>query len=229
MLKTIVYVDGYNFYYGCLKGTPYKWLDIVRLFQEHVLPSSAFGVPSELVRLNYFTADILERAARSPDSVSSQMKYLRALGLTYPELVEIHKGFYTLLPMKAHVMDPVEDKKRLRDSAEVLVWKMEEKQSDVRLALEVFQDAMTGAADQIVICSNDTDIAPALEKVRAHRPDIKIGLVVPTSDSVRRPNKDMADLADWVRTHIRDEELAASQYPNFIPAKRKGVKKPDSW
>ncbi|MDP2226859.1 MAG: NYN domain-containing protein [Moraxellaceae bacterium] len=228
-MKTIVYVDGYNFYYGCLKGTPHKWLDIVHLFQKHILPSSSFGVSSELVKLNYFTADILERAARSPDSVSSQMKYLRALGLTYPTRVQIHKGFYTLLPMKAHVMDSGDEKKRLRDSPEVLVWKMEEKQSDVRLALEVFQDAMTGVADQIVICSNDTDIAPALEKLRAHRPHIKIGLVVPTRDAVRRPNKDMAHLADWVRTHIRNEELADSQYPNFIPAKRKGVTKPASW
>lgn len=228
-MKTIVYVDGYNFYYGCLKGTPYKWLDIVRLFKEHILPSSSFGVDSDLTRLNYFTADILERAARSPDSVSSQMRYLRALNLTYPDFVEVHKGFYTLLPMKAHVIDPDHEKLRLRDSPEILVWKMEEKQSDVRLALEVFQDAMTGAADQIVICSNDTDIAPAIEKVRAHRPDIKIGLVIPTRDSVRRPNKGMADLADWVRTHIRDEELAACQYPKFIPAKRKGVTKPESW
>lgn len=228
-MKTIAYVDGYNFYYGCLKGTPYKWLDIARLLRDHVLPSSAFGVTSELVRINYFTADILERAARSPDSVSSQMKYLRALSLTYPELIGIHKGFYTLLPMKAHVMNPHDEKKRLRDSEEVLVWKLEEKQSDVRLALEIFQDAMTDATEQIVICSNDTDIAPALEKVRIHRPNIKIGLIIPTTDSVRRPNRGMADLADWVRTHIQSEELAACQYPDFIPAKRKGVRKPDTW
>lgn len=81
-MNTIVYVDGYNFYYGCLKGTPYKWLDIVRLFTEHILPSSAFGVTSRPLKLNYFTADILERAAKSPDSVPCQMRYLRALSLT---------------------------------------------------------------------------------------------------------------------------------------------------
>ena len=228
-MKTIVYVDGYNFYYGCLKGTPYKWLDIVRLFKDHVLPSSAFGVASDLIKINYFTADILERAARSPDSVSSQMRYLRALGLSYPDHVEVHKGFYTLIPMKAHLMDPANEKRRLREGEEVLVWKLEEKQSDVRLALEILQDALTGAVDQIVVCSNDTDIAPALEKVRDHCPNIKIGLVIPTNDSVRRPNKDMAVLADWVRSHITEAELAACQFPPFIPAKRKGVKKPESW
>ena len=29
--RTNVYFDGYNFYYGAVKGTPYKWLDPVQL------------------------------------------------------------------------------------------------------------------------------------------------------------------------------------------------------
>jgi hypothetical protein len=32
MHKTIVYIDGYNLYYSRLAGGPYKWLDIVALF-----------------------------------------------------------------------------------------------------------------------------------------------------------------------------------------------------
>jgi 6-hydroxy-3-succinoylpyridine 3-monooxygenase len=27
-LRTRVYVDGYNLYYGCVRKTAYKWLDI---------------------------------------------------------------------------------------------------------------------------------------------------------------------------------------------------------
>lgn len=27
-LRTRLYVDGYNLYYGCLKNTPHKWLDL---------------------------------------------------------------------------------------------------------------------------------------------------------------------------------------------------------
>src|SRR5437660_1029850 len=30
--RTIVYVDGFNFYYGAARGTPWKWLDPVVLF-----------------------------------------------------------------------------------------------------------------------------------------------------------------------------------------------------
>jgi hypothetical protein len=36
-IRTFVYVDGFNLYYGAVKGTPYKWLDIQRL-SELLLP-----------------------------------------------------------------------------------------------------------------------------------------------------------------------------------------------
>ena len=29
--STHVYIDGFNLYYGALKGTPYKWLDLEAL------------------------------------------------------------------------------------------------------------------------------------------------------------------------------------------------------
>jgi len=34
ILKAIVYVDGFNLFYGCLKGTPHKWLDLLSLFEK---------------------------------------------------------------------------------------------------------------------------------------------------------------------------------------------------
>lgn len=30
-MATIVYVDGFNLYYGALRGSPYKWLDLEAL------------------------------------------------------------------------------------------------------------------------------------------------------------------------------------------------------
>ncbi|MDC6179624.1 NYN domain-containing protein [Ralstonia solanacearum] len=76
-LRTRVYVDGYNFYYGCLKGTHHKWLDLYKLFQEHVLPSALIERDGQYVRsellteaVQFFTATIIERAAKAHDSVS---------------------------------------------------------------------------------------------------------------------------------------------------------------
>ena len=31
--RTAVYIDGYNLYYGRLRGTPFKWLDLIKLFE----------------------------------------------------------------------------------------------------------------------------------------------------------------------------------------------------
>lgn len=38
-LKTFVYVDGFNLYYGCLKGSAYKWLNIPELCDK-ILPNN---------------------------------------------------------------------------------------------------------------------------------------------------------------------------------------------
>jgi hypothetical protein len=35
--RVIVYLDGYNFYYSRLRGTAFKWLDVVALFRDQIL------------------------------------------------------------------------------------------------------------------------------------------------------------------------------------------------
>src|SRR5437870_4182308 len=32
--RTIIYIDGFNFYYGALKNTKFKWLDLQTLFHK---------------------------------------------------------------------------------------------------------------------------------------------------------------------------------------------------
>jgi 6-hydroxy-3-succinoylpyridine 3-monooxygenase len=95
------------------------------------------------------------------------------------------------------------------------------------LALQAYHDAITGEVDQVVIVTNDTDIAPALKMMRAHT-EVVIGLVVPTKAHVRIPNTDLADQAHWVRPYITEGELASSQLPRVI-AGRKPTVKPESW
>lgn len=59
------------------------------------------------------------------------------------------------------------------------VWMIEEKLTDVQLALTVYRDALRGGVDQVVVCSNDSDAEPALKLVRQDVPDVRIGLVLP--------------------------------------------------
>ena len=46
---TNVYIDGFNLYYGLLKGTSYKWLDLER-FCDQLLPRNT------VQKIYYFTA-----------------------------------------------------------------------------------------------------------------------------------------------------------------------------
>jgi hypothetical protein len=54
ILRTIVFIDGYNLYYGIVRRTPYKWLDIFKLFQERLLLPE-----TELLEVRYYTAPVL--------------------------------------------------------------------------------------------------------------------------------------------------------------------------
>jgi len=47
-MRTYIYIDGFNFYYGAVKDTPYKWLNFKKLF-EHLLDSK-----HEILSIKYF-------------------------------------------------------------------------------------------------------------------------------------------------------------------------------
>lgn len=235
-LRTRIYIDGYNFYYGCLRGTPHKWLDLLPLFVKHILPSALVKDGDGHIRqstllpspsIKFFTAKIIESVARAPDSVSSQARYHTALRKLHGGRIELIEGYYAVNKMKVKIVDAEDPDRAPRECQEIQAWKVEEKQSDVNLALQVYHDAITGQIDHAVIVTNDTDIAPALEMLRAHT-NVLIGVVVPTTDHTRPPNTDLVKLAHWTRRHINSNELAGCQLPRVIPGKRPTTK-PESW
>jgi len=77
--RTIVYIDGFNFYYGAVKDTPYKWLDF-EAFCRLLLPRD------NVVKIRYFTARISALLIRSESGLvgfaaRSSSRYVRALSL----------------------------------------------------------------------------------------------------------------------------------------------------
>jgi 6-hydroxy-3-succinoylpyridine 3-monooxygenase len=230
-LRTRVYIDGYNFYYGCLKRSHDKWLDPLSLFQ-NVLPTILYSMDGhpvsfalEPLAIKFFTAPILKNYARSDDSVSSQATYHNALNLQLGNRIEIVKGYYDSRAAKAHRVIP---RTQARDSERIEIWKLEEKQSDVSLALHAFSDAIRGEVDQVVIVTNDTDLAPAVQMIKRDT-QVSVGLVVPTRDKVRPANEDLARSSDWVRSHLTDVELESAQLPRAVVANGKAAHKPFSW
>lgn len=244
-LRTRIYIDGYNLYYGCLRNTPYKWLDVLELFEKHILPSILYRTeadadPSTFLldadcAVKYFTAKILERAARADDSVSSQAHYHNALEKHCGGRVSFTLGSYSIYKSNQRLVDIKDPSLRPRDCTKVEVWKFEEKQSDVNLALQIYDDALSGDIDQVVLVTNDTDLAPALHMLKKRCPHIVRGVVIPTRKSEfnnskeRQANASLTDLAHWVRAHISQEELAKSQLPDVVQGRRRASIKPKSW
>jgi hypothetical protein len=50
-MNAIVYIDGYNMYYGCLKNSQHKWLDLEKMC-DLLLPTH------QVTQIKYFTARI---------------------------------------------------------------------------------------------------------------------------------------------------------------------------
>ena len=196
--RTIVYVDGFNFYYGAVRGTPWKWLDPVALFQK------VLGQQNKLVKIKYFTARV-QPSPNDPNVNVRQDTYLRALRAHCPP-VELHYGHFLRhrIPME-HANPPPHS---------VEVWKNEEKGSDVNFALHVLNDAWQDAYDCAVIVSNDSDLAESLRLVKAQHRKL-IGLVTPGVPT-RKTSRQLSQYADFVKP-IRTWMLQSSQLPDPIP------------
>lgn len=229
LTRTTIYIDGYNLYYSRLKGTPYKWLDIAALFRDRILLPQDPG--AEVVAIKYFTAPVKASYARHGEaSVQAQTQYLRALRARDPGLIQIVNGFHVFEPTSLPSYQAGANPSKNNVSR---VWMIEEKQTDVNLALHAYRDAVRGECDQLVICSNDSDVEPALRMLREDVPAARLGLVMPLRDRTaadcKVPNKRLTALAHWVRHHIRDDELAQSQLPLNVQTRKKPASKPAHW
>lgn len=213
-MRTYVYVDGFNLYYGSLKGTPHKWLDLLALFKMLLRPEN------DIRRINYYTARVSGRPD-NPDAPTRQDFYLRALEAHTGELLRITEGHFIQKPVTMRLVKPLPFRKNMY----VKVLKSEEKGSDVNLSVHLLNDAWENKYDCAVVCSNDGDMSEAMRIVRRdrHRPII---LMVP-GDPKQRPAS--AQLRRWASKtiHIPPAAIAACQLPDPIPGT--SIHKPPSW
>lgn len=208
-MKTIVYVDGFNLYYGAVKGTPYKWLDVGRLC-ELMLPGHT------IERIKYFTARVSDR--RPGDGTQRrQQTYLRALA-TVPHL-EIHYGKFLSYPSRMPLVNP-----RPHGPTFAEVIRTEEKGSDVNLATHLLMDGAREQYEQAALITNDSD---QLEPIRVVREEFgkPVGILNPHSNT----SYALLNAATFYKM-IRRGALATSQLPNpVIASNGKEIRKPPEW
>ena len=152
-MKTNVYIDGFNLFYGCLKGTPHKWLDLAAFCP------ACFPLPrNQINRIRYFTAHVTARP-NDPLQPRRQQVYLRALR-TIPHLT-IHLGSYLEKPTRMPIYPPPATGPKT-----VQVMKSEEKGSDVNIATYLLVDAFDDEYEAAVVVTNDSDLAEPIRLVR---------------------------------------------------------------
>lgn len=208
-MKTIIYVDGFNLYYGAVRGTPYKWLDIHKLSQ-YLLPKN------KIVMIKYFTALVRARSG-DPDQPNRQQIYLRALR-TIPDLEIIYGHFLEHEIMMPLARPPAKGSKFVR------VIKTEEKGSDVNIAAHMVNDGHNHAYDLAVIISNDSDL---VEPVKIVRQELKlpVGILNPIP---AHPSFELRKNATFYKP-IRKGVLAASQFHPRLKDDVGEFYKPPKW
>jgi len=212
-MLTNVYIDAFNLYYGCLKRTQYRWLDVVAL-------GRALVPRHTLNRVRYFTALVsVIPGDGDGQQPQRQQAYLPALA-TLRE-VTIHHGHYLSGVRRMPLAHPT----AVARFAEGI--KMEEKGSDVNLATMLLVDAFRSDFEQAVVISNDSDLAMPVEIV-AKELKLPVGVVFPCSRPGRHPSVTLRSAATFTR-EIRDKTLAACQLPPTLSDAHGSITKPSRW
>jgi hypothetical protein len=207
-MDTIVYIDGFNLFYGSLRKTPYRWLNVVQLCRL-LLPSN------KIIKVKYFTARVSARPS-DPAQPTRQQAYLRALG-TLPE-IEVHFGHFLSHPVTMPLVQPSGSRRYAR------VMKTEEKGSDVNLASHLLMDGFRDAYRVAVVVSNDSDLCTPIRMVRRdlNRP---VGLLMP---GFVKPSITLTREATFTKP-IREGALRASQFPESLTDANGTITKPIEW
>ena len=204
--RSIVYVDGFNLYYGALRRGPYKWLDLDRYFR-------MLRNEDDLQAIKYFTAEV------SGKSSSHQNTYLRALS-TLP-LVEIVLGRFKEKEVRCQV-------RSCKFAGDRMFKRTEEKRTDVSIALHLLDDAHRDMCDLQVIVSGDSDLVPAVTMVREQFPEMGIVVYVPARSGVRGAATEIRFAAGKHKT-LPLGLLKRAQLPDTIAEGSGSIQKPSSW
>lgn len=153
--KVIVYVDGFNFYYGLKSKNwrKYYWLDMVK-FAEKLLRSH-----QELVEVCYFSAKPTDVQKSKRQDAFFQANKLN------PRFT-LYLGKYLTKNITCKYCH------RINHS-------FEEKETDVRIATTILADVYQKKCDITFLVSADSDLVPPIERIKEIAPAHKIIVCFP--------------------------------------------------
>jgi len=208
-MRSIVYIDGLNFYYGAVRGTPHKWLNFDRYF-------TMLRPADDLLAIKYFTAVV------TGPTQPNQREFLRALATT--PRVEVTLGRFKQKRIKCEALPcAATPPAKYFD-------KPEEKRTDVNIAVTMVDDAYQDRCDQFILVSGDSDLVPAVNLIRHRFPAKRVVVYIPAQqNSVRSGAVELRMAANIART-LPLNILAKAQFPAQLDDGAGNViTKPPTW
>ena len=205
--RSIIYIDGFNLYYGAVKNTPWKWLDIERYFSL-LLPDDDIQI------IKYFTAKIIGSHKANQDA------YIKALSTL--NKVQIIYGLFKYKKIKCLVKNCNHQGSRLFNVPE-------EKRTDVNIAIHMIKDAINDKCDRLIVVSGDSDLVPAVKAVKLIGPNKKVIVYVPANNRVRGAANELRNSSDRHKT-LPNNLLSKAQFPDQLTDSKGGIiQKPEAW
>lgn len=216
-LQTIVYIDGFNLYYGACRHPGRRWLDLSAL-SARLLPQD------EVLEIAYCTANV-KRDPKDPQKQERQRIYHSALR-TIPNL-NIHLGRFIPKEVKGHLVQP-----QPPEPQTAVVETYEEKGTDVNIASLLLKDGYEGRFESAALISNDGDLKMPVHIVRTH-----LGLPVTVINPILSPHKKRSAAlspdplpANASFIQLRAIDIESSQFPTEMTSRKGGrLVKPEGW
>ena len=203
MARVSFFIDGFNLYHALENKNNnlqcFKWLNLRKLAESYLRKQDT------LVDIFYFTALAYWDAGK----VSRHKLFIQA-----QESFDVKTIYGEFKKVTKHCEKCDKNYKT-----------HEEKQTDVNIAIKLFEQARLDTYDNAVILSGDSDQVPTIRATKANFPSKRIGVLVPPG----RHTKLLQQEADYY-SKIKPYQLASSQLPDEITlANGKRIRCPLEW
>ena len=191
MQRVVVYVDGFNLYFG-MKSKGWRklyWLNLV------ALASALLKQDQQLHKVHYFTSRIRSTKNNLTD-IQRQTTYLEALACQSG--LDIHWGHFLEKPRQCRAC-----------GAQWLSY--EEKMTDVNMAVQILTDAYKDLFDTAILISGDSDLTSPVTTLRQQFPSKRLIVAFPPG----RKSNELSKASNGFLT-IGEAHLRQSQFPNEV-------------
>ena len=200
MRRAIVYIDGFNLYYGIrsLRNPTLKWLDVECLAKSFLRPDT------HLEQVKYFTTMIKGDIGK----VNRQQIYLDALKTQCSKLTVI----------KGHFLEKGTNCYKCGHYNQTF----EEKKTDVNIACEMLADVYEDRLDVAFLISGDSDLVPPVKKVIARDKPVIV------ASPPKRKSQELNETAT-ATFNINARRLKTCLLPTEIIMKKNRLTRPKTW